>query len=192
MNPKEINEYLFYEFGFDLEDDESIISEDWPFKLKSLGTLDVYGKTSEVFSINHLSEEYYIYDVSSLTCITFAGMSLEDIAFQEIGSSWINEQGPIDLNHCRIGDNSIPSLDVRINKIKQIAKKTFDFDTELKILEGLYLKKTKDYLSLIEHNHRVSIIGRNFKVENVPFPKASPWRRLCFSVGKLVHSNKLS
>jgi hypothetical protein len=29
----ELNEYLFFEFGFDLDEDEGKISDTWPFQL---------------------------------------------------------------------------------------------------------------------------------------------------------------
>jgi len=51
---KDLNRYLFYEFGLDTEGDvdEPRVSDDWPFELRSVGVTSWQGKGTEVFEFN--------------------------------------------------------------------------------------------------------------------------------------------
>src|SRR6266851_1645043 len=57
---REINEYLFYEFGLDLDADSGRISEDWPFSLESVGVFhSPYGER-EVRRFDAEGTTYYL------------------------------------------------------------------------------------------------------------------------------------
>ena len=57
---REINEYLFLEFGIDEErEDESQVGDDWPFVLQHLGAIGPRGRTTEVYRFSDNGEGFF-------------------------------------------------------------------------------------------------------------------------------------
>jgi hypothetical protein len=59
---RDINEYLFYEFGLDLADDARRVSDDWPFSLESVGSFASPRGEHRAYRFTHAGEAYYALD----------------------------------------------------------------------------------------------------------------------------------
>ena len=103
-----INEYLFYEFGYDSQGSPSAVAEDWPFKLDKVGDVNRGGDDIEVFRFVHDGEAYYVLSGDTMMFYPVDGMTLEDLRLQQNGAAWIAQQDPIDLATSRIGDTLSP------------------------------------------------------------------------------------
>ena len=106
---KEINEYLFFEFG--VEGDESRISEEWPFILNKAGEID----GEEIFEFNSDNEAYYAIYGRRLRYLRKDG-TIDDLKIEFIGSSWIARQKPITLDES-FGDH--PKIPRAIDRRKK-------------------------------------------------------------------------
>lgn len=57
---REINEYLFFEFGIDEEGvDEAQVGDDWPYVLQHVGTIGPQGRTTEVYHFSDDGDEFF-------------------------------------------------------------------------------------------------------------------------------------
>ncbi len=192
---KEINEYLFYEFGYDIkeyDENEGKISENWPFQLELLETLDIDGDTIQVFGFVYDNERHYALYGKDLDYYSVDDVELKYLKYQLEGSRWIAKRNPITLEYVVLGDPAIPSTKERAASIKKLAD---GIDKgECKILEGLFLKRTGEYLSLIKFGDEdISyIVGTNITLRGIPFPNASPARRLAIGIGLLIDKGDLS
>jgi hypothetical protein len=188
ITKRDINLYLFYEFGLDIDSnmDERYVTEDWPFQLSST-------ELSNVYEFTESDEAYYAITTPSLTFYPKAGMAAIDIQVQEQGAKWIGQHEPIDLNTTRIGDKHMPSVAIRRATIETLVSDSLGTYQPIQILEGLFLIKTGQYLVLFKYtqSEEVYILGSNIKVWQVKFPEASPWRRLAIGVGQMLHANEL-
>ena len=189
---KKYNEYLFHEFGFDDEYTESDISETFPFELILIDTVDVAEAEAKIFEFVENETDYFLVDGNSLTFYEKSGLNFEQFMWQLVGSSWIGAQNPIDLDTSMLGDESVPSIPDRIREIGKNWSK-YNGERAMRIIEGLYLQNTRQYLALIENlnDKSVSIIGENINLRKIPFENLSPWRRLSIGIGKLVASQKI-
>lgn len=190
---REINEYLFHEFDdFGPDDDESYVSDDWPFNLQFVGSFtSPYGER-RVYQFSREGEAYYVIDGYYLTFDPAAGLSLIDLRLEEIGSVWIGEQEPIDLDTVQIGDENVPPLPVRRAAIQQIADSAIGQEGEVKILEGLFLRRSRRYLALIEGpTGEVFIVTTGMSALPAPNVDVWPHRRLALGVGALVETGQL-
>lgn len=187
---KVINEYLFCEFGYDLQQPLSVVNDNWPFELKKVGTIHSAGGEIEVFEFAAGGEVYFALSGNTLTFYPAAGMTLRDLQLQHDGSAWIARQDPIDLATSQLGDESVPSVTERRAAIEALAAKVCKSPL---ILEGLYLRATGVYLALIEDTHTgaVSIVGSGFEPSTVAFPQASSWRRLAHGIGGMLQKGVL-
>jgi len=190
---KEINEYLFYELGYDAEGyDERKVSENWPFRLDLFETLDVDGETIQVFGFVDDNERHYALYGNELNYYPIDGVELKYFKYQLAGSRWIAKRNPITLEHVMLGDPTIPSTKERVAAIKKLAAGIGKGDC--RILEGLFLKRTGEYLSLIEFKYEdgTHIVGTNITLRGIPFPNASPSRRLAIGIGLLLAKGDLA
>jgi hypothetical protein len=186
-----INEYLFYEFGYDLEQDSLAIAEAWPFELQMIGIISSVKGEIEVFEFVADGEVYFASSGNTLTFYPAAGMTLEDLQLQEDGATWIARQDPIDLATSRIGDDLVPSAAERRASAEQLASSVCHSP---RILEGLYLRITGIYLVLMEdaRTGTVMVVGSGLEPHTVGFPHASPWRRLAVGVGMMLQGGVLA
>src|SRR5262245_50367158 len=99
----ELNGYLFLEFG--VGGDEARISEDWPVELRTL--VETPGLT--VFEFHADDEAYFALAGQSLSFLSQAGMTVDDLLVQLSGADWIRARDPIDLSTVRLGDPAVPS-----------------------------------------------------------------------------------
>lgn len=187
---RDINRYLYYEFGED--GDASEISEDWPFQLSVVGSFTTAEGETEVFHFADDDQEYFAVAGRSLTYYPRGGMELAHLRLQSVGSSWIARQDPVDLNTSILAEDSVPPSVERRRHIEDIAGQHLG-DAPFSILEGLFLRSTGKYLALVQpaDNDKASIVGTNIVVRNIPFPSASPWRRLAVGIGNLVEGGEL-
>jgi len=176
---KKINEYLFWEFGLDLKSDPDRISTDWPFKLRLLPG----GKRLVVFEFIDGEEGYFATAKPDFMFYRKAGMTVEDLIVQEEGSTWIGARDPIGLEMSRLGDSLVPSSLERRVRIEQLATEALGVDS-CEILEGVFLRKESSYLALARATGTDAyVVGLPDTVVSVPFPEASPGRRLAWGVG---------
>jgi len=181
---REINRYLFYEFGFDDEYEIEEVSEAWPFELRSVGKLR---SGAAVYEFADGTEEFFVIDGSALNFLSKQGLTVHDLDLQELGSSWIAAQEPVDLNTSQIGDDSVPSAIERRLALQQLASAV---DGLAQILEGLYLKKSGHYLGLVQiagSNDRF-VVGTELQPRACPHRSTSRWRELSIQVGEMLES----
>lgn len=188
MTKKNVNEYLFFEF--EVDGDESSISDDWPFQLHYVGALQLPGELVEFFEFSDEGTEYYAQEGFYFSK---AGMTMEDLYLQEVGEQWISEQQPVDLNTVVLGDDQIPKLSDRRRNIEAIAKEALGNIDAYTIGKGLYLQKTGSYLALLEVGsyENAVIIGTKLGPMTVGFPNASVHRRLAYGIGKYIQGSDI-
>ena len=91
-----------------------------------------------------------------------------------------------------LDDPAVPSRKDRIRAIKKLCEKVKrqKFD----ILEGLFFRDNKKYLSLIqfEGEDNAYIIGIDIILRNIPFSNVSSWRRLAIEIGLLVSKGDIT
>jgi hypothetical protein len=175
----ELNGYLFLEF--DVEGDESRVSEDWPFELhKLLETSDL-----TVFEF-HEDQAYFAVADEGLNFLPQAGMAVEDLLLQRSGARWIGARDPIDLSVVRLGDAAVPSTIERRRRLDALGADAIH-GQEVKLLEGLFLPGEQRYLGLFETSATDEAVIAGLPGAppmRVSFPQASPWRRLAWGVGQ--------
>ena len=88
---RELNAYLFLEFG--IEGDDDAISETWPFSLRRLGEIGV----NVIFEFDDDDEPYFAISGPCLDFMSKGGMTIDDLALQFAGSEWIAAQHPVSL-----------------------------------------------------------------------------------------------
>ncbi len=187
MTKKDINEYLYYEFG--TEGDESYISEEWPFHLHLVGSLTLRGERTDFYEFTDGEMDYYAQEGFFFPK---AGMTLEDLLLQDLGQQWIGGQNPVDLNTAIIGDDRVPRMIDRRRNIEALARKALGESAVFNIAEGLFLRQTSSYLALLETSAEGNavVVGTNLNPITVGFPEASTYRRLSYALGKLLLDEK--
>jgi hypothetical protein len=187
MTKKDVNEYLYYEFGID--GDESSISENWPFHLHSVGSLQLRGERTEFYEFTDDETDYYAQEGFFFPK---AGMALDDLYLQDLGQQWLGEQRPVDLNTSIIGDDQVPTVIERRRNIEALATKALGDGTVFNVVEGLFLRKTGSYLALLEIHalDNAVVIGTDLNPISVGFPDASSYRRLSYALGKFLQDEK--
>lgn len=181
---KSLNEYLFLEFGMDDEDeDESKISEEWPFVLREAGQIQERGLI--VFEFDDDDQPYFAIGNHCLSVLPRAGMIFDDLVLQYSGAAWINAREPVDLSMSMPGDARVPSGLERRKALQSLGATVLGVN-EPEILEGLFLKTERSYLGLFsgpgDQTAVICGLPDSSKLE-VPFPNASPWRRLAWGIG---------
>jgi hypothetical protein len=186
------NEYLFHEFGYDNEDQAKRISDTWPFSFNHIGTFDIAGTKTEVFEFKDGKDDFYLVDGSSLTFYDKNGLEPKYIQMFLIGSQWIWENDPIDLNTSKLGETDIPNIPERRQKIEQLCLQHLS-DGDCKILEGLFLKKKSQYVAIVRCNNdgKTAIVGDKIVVRKIPFQNLSPWKRISIGIGNLIVNGRL-
>lgn len=192
MGLKNYNQYLYFEFGWFDEDEESRISEDWPYKISPVAELEVNRTQTKILEFQENEETYYLVDGDSLNFYQKDGLSLKTLRMLLEGSSWIGEKDPVDLNTMDKRDPGIPSIPQRKDYLFRLWEEYFG-DKKMLIHEGLYLKKTKKYVALGVHQHdqKVNVFGDGIIVRNVPFETLSASKRLSIAIGKLIVDEKI-
>ena len=178
---KSLNEYLFLEFSMDdEEDDESKISEDWPFVLREVGRIP--GLT--VFEFDD-DEPYFAIADPVFNVYQKAGMTFDDLVLQRTGASWLDARNPVDLEMSMPGHSSVPSGLERREALQSLGTAVLG-GKEPEILEGLFLRTERRYLGLFSApGDQTAVIGGlpDSTTLEVPFPNASTWRRLAWGIG---------
>jgi hypothetical protein len=176
----ELNGYLFLEFGID--GDESRVSEKWPFELRKL----VETPDLTVFGFDADDEAYFALAGQSLSFLSQADMTVDDLRVQLSGADWIRSRDPVDLSAVRLGDPAVPSGLERRRHLETLATATIPSEA-VEILEGLFLCSEQRYVGLFGRSGaETAVIGGLSDTPPivVPFPGASPWRRLAWGVGQ--------
>tara|TARA_B100001093_G_C26562053_1_gene899097 strand:+ start:35 stop:652 length:618 start_codon:yes stop_codon:yes gene_type:complete len=191
MNYTDFNNYLFFEFGWFEEGDESQISEVWPYTFEKLDSFQIDGVKTDIYKFTE-DEDYYLIDDNSLNFISSENLSINYLKLYLLGSAWIGFQKPIDLNTMDKRDPIIPSIPHRKECLKKIWTKYFDCDYI--ICEGLFLKKTQRYLGLGQRqdNKKMMVFGDGIIVRNIPFEDLSYSKRLSIGIGKLLNDGKIN
>jgi hypothetical protein len=175
---RDINGYLFYEFGFGTEADESRVSESWPFHLQRVtpaGEEPVFEFVDD--------EPFFAVVESGLNFLPKAGMEVNDLRFQAVGGQWIEAREPVSLEASRPTDPRVPSGIERRQALQSLGNSVVP-GRPAEILEGLFLRSEQRYLGLFRAaTDPEAIVGGLPCPVSVPFPKADPWRRLAWGVG---------
>lgn len=180
---KELNEYLRVEFGID-EEDSREAAEDWPFELTPLGRIAPGPGDPDVF-LFQADEPYFAVAAGALNFIPAQSMSLDDLRLQFTGGDWIEERNPVDLATSILGRDDVPRVAERRAAIEALARQALGSDADLRILQGLYLRSTAEYIALIENvaTGEALLVGTGISPMSVPFPQCSSWRRLAYGMG---------
>lgn len=181
-----LNEYLFYEFGLDLEHEDPPLSATWPFELSLVGIVD----GTEVYEFVD-DEPYYALDGELVSFLPQAEMTLADLELQSRGARWIGSRDPLDLATSMIGTPDIPPTLERRKQIALLAKRLAPAGAT-SILEGLYLRSERRYLALVSGlaTGEAVMVGAPNMVLPVGFPKASNWRRLAWAVARWLEDGR--
>jgi len=172
-----LNEYLFHEC--DVEGNESLISETWPFELRAVGQV----RDLTVFEFDN-DEPYFALAGESLNFMPKAGMTFRDLLLQDAGAKWIGAREPVDLATTVLGDPSVPSSLERRAALEALGTQALEAK-EVQILEGLYLRTERRYVGLFRRSKEEDgmIAGLSSSPTRVGFSGASAWRRLAWGVG---------
>ena len=139
---KSLNHYLFYEFAMDLDEDDSKVSDTWPFELREVGRAgDLI-----VFEFDD-DQPYFALAGPGFNCLPKAGMTFDDVVMQDAGAKWIDARAPIDLSMSVPGDELVPSGLERRRSLEELGAETLP-GREMEILEGLFLRTERRYLAL--------------------------------------------
>jgi hypothetical protein len=189
---KEINEYLYFEIGIDGE--ESQVSETWPFELDYVGQL-AEGDIVEIYKFSYEGETYFAQGGRVFDFYPTTDMKLEHLRLLQKGARWIGEDSPVDLDTVSIGDERVPTLQVRQAAIMDLATQALGDrqGIRIRILEGLFLKTNGMYLALVaeETTGWTVAVGTGLRPYSVGFPDATPWRRLSVAVGEMLEHDSL-
>lgn len=191
---RDINEYLFYEFGRDLDEDETAIGDDHPFELVPAGEFrDSRGEMVRVFRFSDGRDEFYALANHQLDFFPAWGMSPEDLRIQDLGGEWVAAHEPVDLDTTRIGYASFPSLNERRARTESMLTGANLDPSVWRIRLGLFLTATSRYLALTEKEDGTAfVLGAADDPVPARFPGASPWRRLAHTLGRLIEAGELS
>ena len=189
---REINEYLFLEFGMDDEDeDESQVGDDWPFVLQNVGAFGPPGRTTEVYRFSDDGDEFFALAGPSLTFVPVAGMNLADLDQEERGLQWLRDQEPVDLETARLGDSRVPS---GLDRQAAARKLAANIHPDAAVLGGLFLIRRRENVVLASDPLRTGeavLIGEHLTPMTVGLSDASWYRRLGWAIGKLLAEGKL-
>jgi hypothetical protein len=178
---RELNGYLFFEFG--CEGEESQVSDSWPFDLKEVGLIE----DEHVFEFESGGEEFFAFYGRSIRYEPKDGADLELLARQIRGAHWIGSRGPVDLDTSRGEHSVIPMIPVRRSKIEDLAR-ALGRAGDPKILEGLFLEESREFLALVEFPGEdvVHVVGDSVQIPDIPRSPVSPWKLLSRAVGSRV------
>ena len=189
---REINQYLFYEFGLAVEEtsEQLHITDDWPFELTLIGVIQIGERLFQVFSFTESDGLYYAVSGNSLTFYSAAGLALDQLRLQLRGGEWISRHGPVDLNTARIGDPSVPATAIRRDAINQLCEQAFGVAIPVLIHEGLYLSQAQRYFALVERtdSKRTFLLGTAITPREISNSEVSAWQRLAIGVGELLEA----
>lgn len=178
---KSLNEYIFLEFGMDDEgEDESKISEEWPFVFREVGRIP--GLT--VFEFDD-DKPYFAIAEPVRTFFPKAGMTFDDLLLQHAGAGWLDARELVDLSMSMPGNPRVPS-GLERRKALQSLGATVLGGKDPEILEGLFLLNERRYLGLFSApGDQTAIIGGlpDSTTLEVQFPDASSSRRLAWGIG---------
>jgi hypothetical protein len=180
----ELNEYLFHEFGSDGH--TSQISESWPFPLTSVGVFD--GEHFFEFEVD--GEGYYAIYGTPIRMLKRDG-TLTDILRQIRGGRWIGRHNPVDLNTSRGDHPVIPRIPERRAEIERLAG-IVKPGRSVRILEGLFLEESKEYLGLVQFGDEasVTVVGNSFCIPNISTGTISPWKILSRAIGEHIELSR--
>jgi len=184
---RRLNEYIFYEFGLDLDEDESKVSDTWPFEFREVGR----AQDLIVFEFDDGDDRFFALAEPSLNFLPKGGMTFDDLVVQYCGSKWIAARNPIDLSMSMPGDEIVPSGLERRRSIEEMGARALP-GREVEILEGLFLRTERQYLALFREVGATEAIVVGLPSSStivVGFPAASPWRRLAWAVGWWIQSS---
>lgn len=180
---RDLNQYLFYEFGMDEE--ESSISETWPFTLRPVG--NIAGRTVLEFDDD---EPFFALAEPSFDFLAKQGMSVDDLALQFMGSDWIVAQDPVSLEESRPGDDSVPSGIERRRRLEELGSHVTGVP-RAEVLEGLFLRNGRRYLGLFGVPDELdAVVGGLDTPIRVGHARCSAWRRLAWGVGQWIRSKR--
>ena len=181
---RELNAYLFLEFG--MGEEESSISETWPFSLRRLGEIGA----RVIFEFDDDDEPYFAIGGPCLDFLPKNGMTIDDLALQFAGSEWIAAQDPVSLEESRPGDDSVPSGIERRRALEELGRHATG-DPRAEIMHGLFLRNSRRYLGLFRVvNELEAIVGGLDTPIRVGHDRCSAWRRLAWGVGHWIKSQR--
>jgi hypothetical protein len=137
---RDLNEYLFFEFGFDLKEDESRISESWPFELRKIAEL----QDGPLFEFDD-NEPFFAFVGGGFNFLPKAGMDITALRLQIAGCRWIGSRDPVGLDVSMPGDPSVPS-GLERRRALEILGQELVLGQDGEILEGLFLRAERRYL----------------------------------------------
>lgn len=175
---REINRYLAAEFG----EDEATVREDAPFVLHAAGT----SRGEPVFSFEHDGERFYAWGGSCLQLMRACGMTVADLEAQELGSAWLAAAAPVDLDTSMLGYDDVPPTFVRRERVEALCELAGVGGAP--ITEGLYLRRDRLYLAVVQGIDGATAVYSDATVLRVPFPRLAAFRCLAWAVGQRLAS----
>jgi hypothetical protein len=188
-----LNEFLIMEYGVDNEGGLRQATATWPFDLKPVGRIAPGSGDPDVY-IFQLEQPYYALDVGAPHSYLVADMTFEDLKTQFSGTNWLSAQEPIDLATSGTGLLGVPSIPERREAITSLVTSIFGTETNFRILEGLFLRKTLRYFAMVEisPSQKAFLIGSGISPVPIGFPTAASWRRLSCAIGICLRKGMLA
>jgi hypothetical protein len=189
----QLNDFLVMEFGVENEGGMRQATASWPFELQPVGRIAPGPGDPDVFSFQ-LDQPYFALAIGNPHCYPTAGMTFEDLKRQFSGTNWLATQEPIDLETSGTGLLGVPSIPERREAITSLVTSIFGTETNFHILEGLFLRKTVRYYSLVEisPSQKAFLVGSGIAPVSIGFPSAASWRRLSCAIGNCLNKKILS
>jgi hypothetical protein len=184
--------YLYHEFA--VKGHENRVSASWPFKLREISSLVKRRSNARLFVFNDSRDTYLVEAGHSYSFWIAGGMSIEDLRLHTLGTEWISEHRPVDLDTPMPTDLGIPSVIERYQAIQEIALHTVDRIGHVQILEGLFFPGEEHYLALVEDlaTGRRLIVGSGIAPQRVKHSDQAPWRQLYMAIGEMLQNGELN
>jgi len=183
-----LNEYLYYEFGFDVHESDKQPAPDWPFRLQPVGAIHAPDGRYTLFAFD-ANGPHYVLDGPSVQFFPTDTMGSDEVRNQLTGEWWLRQQNPVGLETSVLGDDSVPSLPDRRRAIKRLANAVPGTATI-----GLFLRSSSQYLAYVKPagDSAAVVVGSNLPLRHASCPGTSDYRRLLATLGELHADGRLA
>ena len=191
---REINEFLFEEFGYDSRHSPGRVTETWPFKLTYSGVVKIHGRDAEIYEFTWRKMRFFIPCEDGLVSTTYwhvLDMTIEDFQTVQHGSWWL---GPsVDLNTSTLEDERIPRAIERRRVIESLASAIPGFGEQVEILKGLYLPERVCHVGVVRRPGAAEawVVSNQFAPRRARFLDGGAGYAMEFAVGELINDGTL-
>jgi hypothetical protein len=168
---KDINRFLFDEFGFEKRKnaDRTRISDDYPFKLKLVGILEDFSDLAEVYEFTYRKKDWYVFSNGCQYCQK-EGMSLHDLQTEKIGAFWLSNTGALHHGTSYFGEEGIPSALERKRRSQLIVDDFIAKNSSGEVEQSFFLKRLQKSIAMVRVNDEFWLLSDFFEPFAIKFP----------------------